>query len=167
MTRSDRGRPDRAGSDAPSDRHSGYQAHDQRLQEEDPHLCERAMCPSVATRAERHFRRFSPSDAANACPLSGRNFRNDAEGREEAEDFAGSLADTRTLYIVRTRVEGRVVTETFKRYKDAMDRTTTIEADKLQVERSTRASRRSRSGLRRSLVDRAIGSRRTHRRAVP
>lgn len=89
------------------------------------------MCPSVAARVERHFRRFSPSGAANARPLSGRNFRNDAEGREEARDFAGSLADTRTLYIVRTRLEGRVVTEAFERYKDAMDRATTIEADKL------------------------------------
>lgn len=61
-----------------------------------------------------------------------RDFRNTDEGRSDAQAFAGTLSDARTVYIARARVDGRVVTETFGRRKDADAWATTIEADKVR-----------------------------------
>jgi integrase len=61
-----------------------------------------------------------------------RDFRNTDDGRRDAQQFAATLADARTVYIVRGRVDGRVTTETFDRRKDADARAVTLEADKIQ-----------------------------------
>jgi Phage integrase, N-terminal SAM-like domain len=61
-----------------------------------------------------------------------RDFRNTDEGRQSAQMFAATLDDPRTVYIVRARVVGRVVTETFDRRKDADAFGTTLEADKVR-----------------------------------
>jgi integrase len=59
-------------------------------------------------------------------------FRNTDEGRKAAAVLAGHLDSARTVYDVRTRIGGRVVTRTFKRRKDADAYASTVEADKLR-----------------------------------
>src|ERR1039458_5115644 len=59
-------------------------------------------------------------------------FRNTDEGRKAAAVLAAHLDNARTVYDVRTRIGGRVVTRTFKRRKDADAYASTIEADKLR-----------------------------------
>jgi integrase len=59
-------------------------------------------------------------------------FRNTDEGRKAAAVLAAQLDSARTVYDVRTRIGGRVVTRTFKRRKDADAYASTIEADKLR-----------------------------------
>jgi hypothetical protein len=59
-------------------------------------------------------------------------FRNTDEGRKAAAFLAAQLDSARTVYDVRTRIGGRVVTRTFKRRKDADAYTSTIEAEKLR-----------------------------------
>lgn len=60
-----------------------------------------------------------------------RTFRSTDEGRESAKAFAGTLEDPATVYDVRTRIGGRVVTRTFRRRRDADAYATTTEADRL------------------------------------
>ena len=48
-----------------------------------------------------------------------RTFRNTDDGREASRAFADSLRSTRTVYDVRSRIGGRVVTQTFERRRDA------------------------------------------------
>jgi integrase len=59
-------------------------------------------------------------------------FRNTDEDRKAAGVLAAQLDSARTVYDVRTRIGGRVVTRTFKRRKDADAYASTIEADKLR-----------------------------------
>src|ERR1035437_7676249 len=59
-------------------------------------------------------------------------FRNTDEGRKAAAALAAQLDSARTVYDVRTRIGGRVVTRTFKRRKDADAYASTIEANRLR-----------------------------------
>lgn len=59
-------------------------------------------------------------------------FRNTDEGRNGASVLAAQLDSARTVYDVRTRIGGHVITRTFKRRKDADAYASTIEADKLR-----------------------------------
>ena len=58
-------------------------------------------------------------------------FRSNHEGRNAASSLAAELENARTVYDVRTRIAGRVVTRTFKR-RNADAYAATIEADKLR-----------------------------------
>jgi hypothetical protein len=65
-----------------------------------------------------------------------------SDGGKAAKAFALELENAVTVYDVRTRIGGRVVTRTFKRRKDADAYANTVEADKLRgVARDPRASR--------------------------
>lgn len=62
------------------------------------------------------------------------------DGGKAAKAFALELENAVTVYDVRTRIGGRVVTRTFKRRKDADAYANTVEADKLRgVARDPRA----------------------------
>ena len=58
-------------------------------------------------------------------------FRDTDEGRAAAKAFAARLDDPLNFYDGRTRVDGRVVTRSFRRRKDLDAWITTTEADKL------------------------------------
>jgi len=65
-----------------------------------------------------------------------------SDGGKAAKAFALELENAVTVYDVRTRIGGRVVTRTFKRRKDADAYANTVEADKLRgVARDPRAGR--------------------------
>jgi integrase len=59
-------------------------------------------------------------------------FRSSDEGRRAAAALVAQLERARTVYDVRTRIGGRVVTRSFKRRKDADAYASMIEADKLR-----------------------------------
>jgi len=59
-----------------------------------------------------------------------KGFRNTDEGRAAARDFVATLTDARTVYDVRTRIAGRVVTRSFKRRRDADAYSASVENDK-------------------------------------
>lgn len=59
-------------------------------------------------------------------------FRNTDAGRAEARALAATIKDATTVYDVRGRIGGRVVTKTFPRRKDADAYAATLEADKLR-----------------------------------
>ena len=61
-----------------------------------------------------------------------RRFRNTDEGRKSASAFAKTLVGPTTFYDVRARIDGREVTHTFARRKDADAYAATTEADKLR-----------------------------------
>jgi len=61
-----------------------------------------------------------------------RTFRNTDDGREASRAFADSLRSTRTVYDVRSRIGGRVVTKTFKRRRDADAYAATTQVNKLR-----------------------------------
>ena len=61
-----------------------------------------------------------------------RKFRDTDEGRQAAKAFVASLKGPHTAYDVRTRIDGRVVTKSFNRRKDADNYAATMEADKLR-----------------------------------
>lgn len=74
--------------------------------------------------------RVSGKDGADR--RATRTFRDTDEGRADARAFADGLRTARTVYDVRTRIDGRVVTQTFRRRKDADAYANTVEADKLR-----------------------------------
>ncbi|MGH9047936.1 MAG: tyrosine-type recombinase/integrase [Acidimicrobiales bacterium] len=59
-------------------------------------------------------------------------FRNTDEGRRAVAEFTETLKDAKTVYDVRTRIGGRVVTKSFKRRKDADAWITTTAANRLR-----------------------------------
>lgn len=61
-----------------------------------------------------------------------RKFRDTDEGKAAAKAFAATLDDPLTFYDGRTRVDGRVVTRSYRRRKDLDAWITTTEADKLR-----------------------------------
>jgi integrase len=61
-----------------------------------------------------------------------RTFRNTDEGRKAANAFAQGLKNAKTVYDVRIRIGDRIVTQTFRRRKDADAFAMTTEADKLR-----------------------------------
>jgi integrase len=61
-----------------------------------------------------------------------KTFRDTGDDRKAARSFAKSLEDPTTVYDVRTRIDGRVVTRTLPTVKDARDYAAIVEADKLR-----------------------------------
>lgn len=61
-----------------------------------------------------------------------RTFRDTDDGRSAARTFAKRLKDSGTAYDVRTRIDGRVVTKTFRTRRDASAHAAIIEGDKLR-----------------------------------
>jgi integrase len=59
-------------------------------------------------------------------------FRNTDDGREASRAFADTLESIRTVYDVRSRIGGRVVTKTFKRRRDADAYAATTDVNKLR-----------------------------------
>lgn len=61
-----------------------------------------------------------------------RSFPDDRAGRAAAKAFAATLDEPRTVFDVRTRIAGRVVTRTFRRRREAEAYASTVENERLR-----------------------------------